>query len=130
MNPFKRRMQDTVAGPTTYITRETTIVGKVSGKGAYVCSGSIEGDCDIDGTLTITESGRWTGTLRATNVLIGGTITGDVIAAQRVEVAGSAKISGSVTGGEIAVAEGAVIDGDIRVTSAAAPKIFQEKRKA
>ena len=33
---FKRRIQDTTNGPTTYVAASTKIVGTITGKGAYV----------------------------------------------------------------------------------------------
>jgi cytoskeletal protein CcmA (bactofilin family) len=127
---FKRRIRDSVSGPTTYIAPSTKIVGSVTGQGAYVFCGTVEGDCDIDGPLTLAQSGRWVGTLRATDVIVAGTVEGDVVARQRVEILGTARVSGSLSGHSIAVAEGAVIEGDMRVTGGGAATTFQEKRES
>lgn len=129
MSPFKRRIQDNTGGPTTFIAPSTRIEGKITGKGVYVFCGSVEGDCDIDGPLTLAEGGRWTGTLRARDIVVAGVVEGDVIAKQKVEIAGTARVTGSLAGNSIAVAEGAVIEGEIKVTSGNAPKTFQEKRQ-
>ena len=59
---------------------------------------------------------------------IAGTVEGDVIGEQRVEISGTARVTGSLAGHSIAVAEGAVIEGDIKVRSGTAPITFQEKR--
>jgi cytoskeletal protein CcmA (bactofilin family) len=126
---FKRRIQDSSRGPTTYIAPSTKIVGTISGQGAYVFCGTVEGDCDIDGPLTLAEGGRWKGILKATDIVVAGFVEGDVIAHQRVEIAGTAKVSGSLSGNSIAVAEGAVIEGEIRVTSGEPAVRFQEKRQ-
>lgn len=128
MNPFRRRIQDYSNGPTTYLAPSTKIVGTVSGQGPYVFCGTVEGDCDIEGPVTLADGGRWHGTLRATDVVVAGVVDGDVVAKQRVEIAGSARVKGSLTGHSIAVAEGAVIEGEIRVTSGEAAVTFQEKR--
>jgi cytoskeletal protein CcmA (bactofilin family) len=125
---FKRRIQDT-AGPTTYVAATTTIVGTVTGKGAYVFCGTVEGDCDIDGPLTLAAGGRWRGILKATDIVVAGVVEGDVVAKQRVEILGTARITGSLAGHSIAVAEGAIIEGEIKVTSGAEPTTFQEKRQ-
>jgi cytoskeletal protein CcmA (bactofilin family) len=127
---FKRRIRDSASGPTTYIAPSTKIVGTISGQGSYVFCGTVEGDCDIDGPVTLADGGRWKGTLRATDIVVGGVVEGDVIARQRVEIGGTARVSGSLAGNSIAVAEGAVIEGEIRVTSGEAPVQFQEKRQA
>jgi len=129
MSPFKRRIQDNAAGPTTYVAPSTTITGKIVGKGAYVFCGAMEGDCDIEGPLTLAAGARWRGILRATDIVVAGHVEGDVIAAGRVEIASTARVTGSLAGHSIAVAEGAVIEGDIKVTSGAEPKTFQEKRE-
>lgn len=127
---FKRRIQDTTNGPTTYVAASTTIVGTIAGKGAYVFCGTIEGDCDIEGPLTLAAGGHWKGTLKATDIVVAGVVEGDVVAKQRVEILGTARIMGSLSGNSIAVAEGAIIEGEIRVTSGASPVAFEEKRQA
>ncbi|MGW8367525.1 MAG: bactofilin family protein [Gammaproteobacteria bacterium] len=128
MKAFRRRIQDSASGPTTYIGAESRINGMIVGKGAYVFCGRVEGDCDIEGPATLGEGGYWVGTLKATDVVIAGTVDGDVVADQRVEVAGTARIAGSLTGHSIAVAEGAVIEGEIRIRSGGAATQFVEKR--
>ena len=127
---LKRRILDSSTGPATYIAPSTTIAGEVSGKGSYVFCGRVEGDCDVDGPVTLAEGGHWKGTLRANDVVIAGTVEGDVIARERVEIAGTAQITGSLAGSSIAVAEGAIIEGDIKVTDGKQPVKFQERRQA
>lgn len=125
---FRRRISDSSDGPTTYIAKGTKITGKLVGNGPYVFCGEMEGDCDISGTATLAEGGLWTGTLKAKDVVIAGTVDGDVVATNRVEIAGSARIAGSLSGLSIAVAEGAIIEGEIKVTSGETPTLFEEKR--
>jgi cytoskeletal protein CcmA (bactofilin family) len=127
---IKRRLQDSGNGPTTYLAASTRIVGTITGQGAYVFCGTVEGDCDISGPLTLAEGGRWKGTMKAVDVVVAGTVEGDVVAKQRVEIAGTARVNGSLSGNSIAVAEGAIIEGAITVTSGEPPVKFQEKRQA
>jgi cytoskeletal protein CcmA (bactofilin family) len=128
MKAFRRRISDSVNGPTTFIAKGSKITGKLTGEGAYIFCGEMEGDCDIKGPVTLAEGGHWTGTLRATEVVIAGTVDGDVIASKRVEIAGSARIAGSLSGHSIAVAEGAIIEGEIKVANSDGPSNFHEKR--
>ncbi|MGD8339229.1 MAG: polymer-forming cytoskeletal protein [Gammaproteobacteria bacterium] len=128
MKGFRRRITDSSSGPATYVAPGSKITGSLTGPGTYVFCGTMDGDCDIDGTLTLAEGGHWTGTLKATDVVIAGSVEGDVIASSRVEIASTAVISGSLSGHSIAVAEGAVIQGKIVVTSGAEPTRFAEKR--
>jgi len=130
MNAFKRRIRDSASGPSTYVAATTRITGTITGSGPYVFCGQIEGDCDIDGPVTLAEAGRWTGTLKAAEIIVAGRVVGDVIARGRVEISGTAKVSGSLSGNSIAVAEGAIIEGEINVVSGESPVKFEEKRKA
>lgn len=125
---FRRRIGDTNNVQTTYIAKDSNLTGKLTGKGSYVFCGRMDGDCDIDGPVTLADTGNWHGTLKATDVIIAGNVEGDVIAAKRVEVAGTARVSGSLSGHSIAVAEGAVIEGEIKVMSGESPVRFEEKR--
>ena len=130
MLKLKRRIQDAAKGQTTYIAASTKVVGTITGQGAFVFCGTVEGDCDINGPLTLAEGGHWRGSLKAIDIMVAGTVEGDVIAKQRVEISGSARVSGSLSGNSIAVAEGAIIEGEIKVTSGETPVTFQEKRQA
>jgi len=128
MNRRKRRILDQNHGPTTFIAAKTEITGTIKGAGEYIFCGRVEGDCSIDGPVTLAAGGTWRGTMRGEDLIIAGEVEGDVIAAQRVEVSGTAKVTGSLSGNSIAVAEGAIIEGEIRVTSGDSPVRFEEKR--
>jgi cytoskeletal protein CcmA (bactofilin family) len=131
MLKFKRRIHDGGgSGPATFVAPSTKIVGTITGQGAYVFCGTIEGNCDITGPLTLAEGGRWKGTMKASDIVVAGTVEGDVMAHHRVEILGTARVTGSLSGNSIAVAEGAIIEGEIRVTSGEQPVKFQEKRQA
>lgn len=124
----KRRISDTTNGPKTYVAPSTKIVGTITGQGSYMFCGTVEGDCQISGPVTLAEGGRWKGTIKGTDIVVAGTVEGDVVAEQRVEISGTARVTGSLSGNSIAVAEGAIIEGDIKVRSGATPVTFQEKR--
>lgn len=128
MATFKRRIGDNARGPTTFVSPSTQLVGRIVGAGPYVFCGSVAGDCEIDGSVTLAAGGRWTGTIRATDVIVSGEVDGDVYATGRVEISGTGRVTGSLIGHSIAIAEGAVIEGEISVTSGLEPTRFEEKR--
>jgi cytoskeletal protein CcmA (bactofilin family) len=127
---FKRRIQDSSNAPTTYVAASTKIVGTITGKGAYVFCGAVEGNCEIEGPLTLAAGAHWRGTVKASDIVVAGVVEGDVSATQRVEILGTARVTGSLSGNSIAVAEGAIIEGEIKVASGVSPTTFQEKRQA
>ena len=125
---LRRRIGDSADGPATYIGATAKLTGQLGGSGAFVVLGEVIGDCDIDGPVTLAKGGNWVGILHADNVVVAGTVEGDVIARGKVEIGQSARISGSISGASIAVAEGAVIEGELSVTSGGEATRFTEKR--
>ena len=126
----KRRLRDAASGPGTLISEGCKIEGALSGNGHFMINGEVDGECDIEGSLTLAKNGYWKGTIKAESIIIAGTIEGDIIAGGRVEISDTAKITGTVSGEAIAVAEGAVVDGVMKTTGQTDPVGFVEKRQA
>ncbi|MEM7430842.1 MAG: polymer-forming cytoskeletal protein [Pseudomonadota bacterium] len=127
-NDPARRIGDKSSGSATLIADGCKISGVISGSGNYLISGHVDGDCEIDGTLTLAKDGLWAGTIQATNVIVAGRVEGDIVAEGKVEITDTAQISGTVAGEAIAVAEGAVVEGIMRTTGKDEPHEFVEKR--
>ena len=124
-----RRLRDQAAGPPTLINEGCKISGLVTGGGDFVVNGEIDGDCDLEGTVTLAKNGTWSGTIKAGNVIIAGRVEGDITATGRVEITDTARITGTVAGEAIAVAEGAVVEGVMKTTGKSEPVGFVEKRQ-
>jgi cytoskeletal protein CcmA (bactofilin family) len=123
-------VRDRRSGPATLINEGAKITGRVTGDGDFLVSGEVDGECDLQGTLTLARNGRWNGTIRAGNVIVAGHLDGDIEATGKVEITDTARITGTVVGEAIAVAEGAVVEGVMRTTGRAEPLEFVEKRKS
>ncbi len=125
-----RRLKDNPQASTSVIATGTSFTGEITGKGDFVIYGQINGDCDVDGALTVAVGGQWTGTINASNIIIAGQVDGDVNAKARLEVAASARVTGRISAASIALAEGAVIDGNVYVKSPTEVLSLSEKRKS
>ena len=84
--PKQRRFRDRPTGAPTLINEGCHISGVISGRGDYQVSGEVEGDCDIEGTVSLTRNGLWRGVIRAEHVIISGHVEGDIVAAGKVEI--------------------------------------------
>jgi cytoskeletal protein CcmA (bactofilin family) len=126
----KRRIRDASSGPGTLISEDCKIKGGVSGKGHFMIGGEVEGDCNVEGLVTLYDTGVWRGTIKADSVIVAGTVEGDIEASGRVEIGDTARISGTVSGDAIAVAEGAVVEGVMQTTGRNKPTEFVDKRQA
>ena len=124
-----RRLRDRSSGTATIISEGCKISGILTGSGSFLINGEIDGDCDLEGTVTLATNGLWKGTIKATDVIVAGHVEGDIIAATKVEITDTARISGTVSGEAIAVAEGAVVEGIMQTTGPSDPQEFVEKRQ-
>ncbi len=110
------------------ISEGCKIEGKVSGNGNFMISGEVDGDCDIEGTVTLAENGFWRGTIKAESVIVAGKVEGDINALHRIEINATARITGTVSSEAIAVAEGAIVDGAMQTTGPKDPTEFIGRR--
>lgn len=126
---LSRRLRDRSTGPATLISEGCKIAGTITGDCDFQISGTVDGDCELDGTVTLAHGGVWIGTIRAGNVIVAGEVEGDIIAQGHVEITATARITGTVSGEAIAVAEGAVVEGVMQTTGNSGPQEFVEKRQ-
>jgi len=123
-----RRLVDRSSGPPTVIGAGVQFRGDIVAPGAVMLSGSVQGDGDVGGMLTIARDAHWEGQVRARSGVLAGRLTGSIVVADRLEVGANAVIKGSVSAKSLAIARGAVIEGDILVTSGEPVVQFEEKR--
>ncbi|NCF50128.1 hypothetical protein GWP57_00855 [Gammaproteobacteria bacterium] len=124
-----RRTRDRTSGPATLISEGCKIVGLITGSGDFLVNGEVEGECDLRGTLTLARNGIWNGAIKADDVIVAGRLDGDIEARGKVEITDTARITGTVAGEAIAVAEGAVVEGVMKTTGKSEPMPFVEKRQ-
>jgi cytoskeletal protein CcmA (bactofilin family) len=124
-----RRILDDAGETTTLIGAGSTFRGDFTGKGSFIVGGSVIGDCDIEGTVTLSVGGTWQGNMRAHDIVLAGSVQGEVTARGKLEIGATARVEGTIAGAEIAIAEGAVIDGGMHMTGARITH-FTEKRSA
>lgn len=123
-----RRVSDLSSQFASLIGASAVFSGKLAGEGNFEIYGSVEGDSDIKGTLVLHESGYWKGSIVAKNAVIAGVVNGDIMVREKLELTSTAQIKGNVVGGIVAIAEGAVFDGEIHITKKEHIKFFNERR--
>ena len=130
MREPKRRFFDFDLGlPTpTVIGADSVVVGDIRGTGQFVVTGEVHGDGEIAGSLNLAVTGVWHGHIQAERAIIAGKITGGLKVQGKLEIGYTAVIRGKVSASTIAIAKGAIIDGEIEVTSDAPLQEFEEKR--
>lgn len=103
---------------TTVIGRGTTIEGNVRFTGGLHVDGEIKGNVisefgDDRAMMTLSEDGVIEGNVNVANVMLDGTVRGDVVASNRVELAPKARITGTVTYALLEMEMGAEVNGKL-----------------
>jgi cytoskeletal protein CcmA (bactofilin family) len=113
----------------TLIAADSVFVGNLRGSGQFVVLGEVHGDGELAGGLHLSANGRWHGNIRAHQAIVAGTVLGGLNIADTLEIGSTAVIRGSVSARTIAIAKGAIVDGDIEITSGTPIVLFEEKRE-
>ncbi len=109
------KFKDKVSSPATILGKDFTISGNIQGSGSIIISGQVKGDGEIEGMVELASTAVWEGNIHTDDVIIGGTVKGDVFARGKLEITGSARIFGNVSGTSVSVAQGAMIDGTMKI---------------
>ena len=101
----------------TLIGAATQIVGDVHFTGGLHVDGNIKGNVDApansDARLSVSDGGVVEGSVAVPNVLLNGTVKGDILAHERIELGATARVTGNVFYGLIEMEMGAEINGKL-----------------
>jgi cytoskeletal protein CcmA (bactofilin family) len=99
----------------TYFDESSEFTGSLKLNKAVHIDGSIEGDLECSGTVTIGPSGRVTARIRAECVLIDGEVHGDIEARTEITLRKSARVYGDLRTEGIVIERGAKVEGQITI---------------
>ena len=122
---FGRRKQvstriDTLLGKTSSLNGDLEFSGGLHLDGRV--NGNVKASSAEGGALSVSESGFIEGRVEVTNIVMNGTVNGDMYACERLVLGEKARVNGNVYYGVIEMAPGAVITGKlIPLANGAAP---------
>jgi cytoskeletal protein CcmA (bactofilin family) len=113
---FGRRKQtstriDTLLGKTANLNGDLEFSGGLHLDGRV--NGNVRSNAEDGGALSVSESGFIEGRVEVTNIVMNGTVNGDMYARERLVLGGKARVNGNVYYGVIEMAPGAVITGKL-----------------
>lgn len=114
---WSKRKKQKLERIDTLIGADTRIIGDVHFKGGFHLDGSIKGNVDavVDSKsiLSVSDSGVVEGSVAVPYVILNGVIKGDIIAHERIDLGGTARVEGNVYYGLIEMEIGAEINGKL-----------------
>lgn len=110
-----------------HIGKSVVIKGELSGSEDLYLDGEVEGSIDLlNHNLTIGPHGKVRAQVKAQDVVIHGSVEGNVHGGSRVELKKTASLTGDIVTRRIVVEEGAVFKGSIETQREAAPEPKRE----
>jgi len=97
----------------------TTYRGRLDFTGSVRVDGVFEGEVESEGTLVVGRDAVVTGSVRVGELILGGSLEGEVQASKRVVLHKSARFKGTLTAPSFSVEEGALLDGQVCMGSVA-----------
>ena len=101
------------SGSSILLGPRDSLVGKLTVEGDIRVRGTVEGELAASGDVQIDPSARVSAPISGRNVSVRGKVTGDVIAAERLLLAGHGSLEGNVQVGRLAIEDGATLNGNV-----------------
>ena len=95
----------------TVIGQDTNFKGTIVAKGSVRIDGELDGEVKLDGDAVIGETGKINAQIKARNVVIAGTVHGNVEVVDKLEILPTGKLYGDIKVEKLAINEGAVFKG-------------------
>lgn len=102
---------------TSYFGRYMDIIGTVSGADGIIIMGPVNGVFDLTGELQIGGTSKISGELKAESISAGGFVEGTLLASKRIHLDTTANIKGIIVTPRLSVMDGAVFDGEVRMSN-------------
>jgi cytoskeletal protein CcmA (bactofilin family) len=106
---------------TAVIGKSVQIRGEVKGNEDLVIEGLVEGTITLsDHRLTVGAHARVVANVDARDVVVQGTLTGDLLAAGRVELRAGSHVTGDIRAARLSIEDNAIYSGKVELSGSAA----------
>ena len=101
---------------TAYLDERSDVEGTCTFSGTAMLNGKLKGLVQSSDTVIVGEKGVVTANIHGGCVLIRGEVVGNVVATERLELRGNARVFGDVETPVVVIDEGVVFEGHCRMT--------------
>lgn len=106
----------------TLLGKGTEVQGNFISQSSARIDGTVNGSVEVTGNLLIGTGGTVNGNVTADTVLVGGEVTGNISAPEKVELTATAKVLGDISTKVIVIDENAVFQGKVDMNQTAPDK--------
>lgn len=97
---------------STILGKETFFQGVLEFKRPLQINGSFEGEIITEGVLLVGEGANIKANIRAGTVIVGGLVTGNIEARNRLEMLSTGKVNGNIKTAKLQIADGVIFEGN------------------
>ena len=97
------------------------VIGNLTISGSLRLGGDVLGDVHCDGALVVEAGACIKGRISAGEILVMGTLIGEIVAARKIDVMTGARVEGSIFSPSMKVEGNACVDGDLLISPERSP---------
>lgn len=105
---------------SSVIGKSAVVRGKVRGDGDLEVQGHVEGEITVSGDVTVEAGGLVGATVNGRRIVVRGSVRGDLVASEAIELGNGARVVGDVRAPRITITEGALVRGHVQTQGAGA----------
>jgi cytoskeletal protein CcmA (bactofilin family) len=109
------RGQNSMSAEASVVDRNSHFNGIYRSKGDLRIEGTVEGEIECDGTVTVAQDASVTASVHARNVVIAGSASGEITCQESFTVQSTGQMRGKAQAGTLVVEEGAFFEGEFRM---------------
>jgi cytoskeletal protein CcmA (bactofilin family) len=109
------------ATPQSTIASEVEIKGTIKSAGSIRIDGKLDGELHCSGDAVIGQSATLKGNINVNSVTVEGTLHGNIIAKDRIEMKSSARVTGDICAKRLSVEDGVTFVGRSEVNPSGSP---------
>ena len=114
------RQKHPESGTERWLEVDASMTGTLTFKDPVnlLINGQFDGTLDTKGNLSIGQKAQVKATIHGEAITVGGTVSGSVTATSRIELLGSARVTGKVSSPRVIMHDGAVLHGTLEMIGA------------
>jgi len=113
-------------GVEAFLGKGARITGNLQFTGPVEIDGYVEGEISAKGKLTIGESANIKAKVIGADIVVRGTVTGDIISSEKLSLLRPAKVIGNITSNNLSIEEGVVFEGSCSMKTSASVTPIKE----
>ena len=113
-------MDTTGSNSQSIITADAEVTGSIKTNGSLQIDGKVEGDVACGHDVMVGKTGSIKGNTTVNSIVVEGTIEGNIVARERIELKSSTRMTGDLKAKRLAMEEGVAFSGKAEITPSAA----------